>query len=68
MESLARPDRSRSRTPLQGSGGVEEASPPRYDFDGSAGHLSAGGRLERSVSPGLDGQYGGAGVEERGMV
>jgi len=62
MESLAVPDRSRSRTPLQG-----EASPPRYEFKSSQqGHLSVGVRQERSLSPGLDRQYGAVG--ERGMI
>lgn len=61
MESLAVPDRSRSRTPLQGEG-----SPPRYEFKGSQEHLAVGVRQERSLSPGLDRQYGAVG--EGGMV
>jgi hypothetical protein len=50
MESLAQPDRSRSRDPLHT--GVAPQSPPRYEA--VPGHLSAGERNDRSQSPGVD--------------
>lgn len=54
MESLAQPERSRSRTPLGGELG--QYSPPRYEV--ASGHLSAGGvRQERSQSPAGDFRY-----------
>jgi hypothetical protein len=56
MESLAQPDRSRSRTPLHT--GVAPQSPPRYDA--YSGHLSAGGRDDRSLSPAVDTRYDAA--------
>ena len=52
MESLAQPDRSRSRTPLHT--GLEPQSPPRYE---ESGHLSAGMGYGRSQSPGVDTRY-----------
>jgi len=63
MESLAQPDRSRSRTPLQ-TGGVAPQSPPRYDA--YSGHLAAGVRDDRSRSPAVDTRYDAA--RERDMV
>lgn len=54
MESLAQPERSRSRTPLGGQLG--QYAPPRYED--ASGHLAAGGvRQERSLSPGGDLRY-----------
>lgn len=55
MESLAQPDRSRSRTPLGGELG-QYSSPPRYEV--ASGHLAAGGmRQDRSQSPAVDTRY-----------
>jgi hypothetical protein len=56
MESLAQPDRSRSRTPVYT--GVAPQSPPRYDA--YSGHLSADFRTDRSQSPGVDTRYDAA--------
>jgi hypothetical protein len=56
MESLAQPDRSRSRTPMHT--GVPPQSPPRYDA--YSGHLSADVRTDRSQSPGVDTRYDAA--------
>lgn len=61
MESLAQPDRSRSRTPLHT--GVPPQSPPRYE---ESGHLSAGMGYDRSQSPGVDTRYDA--VRGRDMV
>lgn len=63
-ESLARPDRSRSRTPLHPDVGVALQSPPRYEA--SQGQLSAGMRYDRAPSPGVESQYDT--VRERDMV
>lgn len=56
MESLAQPDRSRSRTPMHT--GVPPQSPPRYDT--YSGHLSADFRTGHSQSPGVDTRYDAA--------
>ena len=56
MESLAQPDRSRSRTPLHT--GVAPQSPPRYDA--YSGHLSAGVGDDRSQSVDVDTRYDAA--------
>jgi hypothetical protein len=53
MESLAQPERSRSRVPLQTDAGVE---PPGYEVS-EAGHPSYGIRNDRSQSPGVDLRY-----------
>lgn len=65
MESLARPDRSRSRTPLQDS--AAWAGPPAYYSDPAASqrYLSPGNGAERSSSR-EDGR--GRYVQERELV
>ena len=54
MNSLAQPDRSRSRTPLHT--GVAPQSLPRYD-EAFSGRLSVGARNDRSQSPGVDAHF-----------
>jgi hypothetical protein len=62
MGSLAQPERSRSRAPLQEGEGLE---PPRYEVS-SAEHLSADIRNDRSQSPGVELRY--EAVRGRDMV